>query len=66
MRLHAASQFEIDPPVYSDPLANAEWARFARAVSVSGCVDPENSSMVGSSAVYWSRYSAASASESVP
>ena len=41
MRLHAASQFEIDPPVYSDPLANAiQCARFARAARVSGCVDP--------------------------
>ena len=61
MRLHAASQFEIDPPVYSDPLANAvQCARSARAVRVSGCVDPETSSMVGSSAVYWSRAAAGS------
>jgi hypothetical protein len=35
MRLHAASQFEIDPPVYSDPLANAECARLTWAVRVS-------------------------------
>ena len=55
---------EIDPPVASDSLANAvQCARFARAVRVSGCLGPKTSSMVGSSAVYWSRGRGASVSD---
>ena len=52
---------EIDPPVDSDSLADAvQCARFARAVRVSGCLDPKSSSRMGSRAVYWSRAAAGS------